>query len=347
MEKYKTYSINNDDCDNPSQWKNILSILLDYSDMFSLIYFRYDEGEKVKAGVKKIKKGLEKMKVSSKRVSAWPGTIVFTESKVSQSHVYQMILYHSTPDAFPVLSMVGSLWEWNYSAYPMDPCFYKNGRCIFYATTHEGYNTLILSKEDQLLLQKLENAGVDVHYVEETTDFDLFFLDKNVSPLQRTEISGNSLNPENEPCSLKYIVQLIQCNEVEKIFSILTAYSDYFCISFDKKNMNMPGFSLWEPILQTLEADLVDETLETDEKGVLIQSYFYLNSMHCWEAMKACDFFNFLIVNELDGIINFYHEGCIWADVECTSKVVNLLTGGAFLSARDIESIGVELVPAK
>lgn len=348
MDKYSEYMINCDSCQDPVQWNQILSVLLNYSDMFSLIYFRYNESERVHAGVKRIKNGLSKLKISSQRVTAWPGTMVFPDPKVSKSHIYQMVLYQSKPDAFPILSTVDTLWDWDYSSYPMDPCFYKDGRCFFYATTHEGYNTLALGKNDRQLLQEFENIGIEVTYLGEINDEVIFYVDEKYILRQEKKYSEISRDFDKFEYSGEYTTYLNDdTRKTELLLGILTSWSDYFCISFDKEIMDESRYFVWNSILKALESDLVDETEEEDPgTGKTVHNFYYLESFHCWDAMTNCGFFNFLNSENLEGVIKFYKKGVVWSSIDCKSKTVHLLAGGSFLSATDIQGAGIELIPS-
>ena len=145
MEYYRRYYV--EGLDDPGIYQEFLALLLAYSDAFSLIYFKYREGEKTKRTTKEIKNSLSPFKISAKNVSQWGGTITLNQ----MDHVYRMVTYRIDRsrifDIVDVFESVGALYDWDYPKYPMDPCFYKDGYAWFEVCSHELMNTLYLKDE--------------------------------------------------------------------------------------------------------------------------------------------------------------------------------------------------------
>ncbi|HCJ14490.1 MAG TPA: hypothetical protein DHV77_04555 [Erysipelotrichaceae bacterium] len=66
-------------------------------------------------------------------------------------------------DVLPFMDEVGSMWNWDYPDYPMDPCFYKNGLAMFFLTCHEKLSTIYLRKnEGYPTISELESIGLNL-----------------------------------------------------------------------------------------------------------------------------------------------------------------------------------------
>ena len=134
-------------------YEKFIEIMLDYSDYFSLIYFQYKPGEKMKKSSRLIKDSLLKYKYISKNVKEWPGTI-----SLDREHIYGFTLYHSNDSVNQILRSVKSVYNWDYPKYPMDLCFYKDGCCIFDSVAHEEIARLY--SNDNNLIELLSEIGV-------------------------------------------------------------------------------------------------------------------------------------------------------------------------------------------
>ena len=141
----------------------LMRILMNYCDSFSLVYFRYRENEKQKRETVRIKKILSKYKINSKSVMEWPGTKQITNH---MGHIYNLVTYRIESDmsnVLPFMDEVGSMWNWDYPDYPMDPCFYKNGLAMFFLTCHEKLSTIYLRKnEGYPTISELESIGLNL-----------------------------------------------------------------------------------------------------------------------------------------------------------------------------------------
>jgi len=71
-----------------------------------------------------------------------------------------MITYKAELDIIPIIETVDTLWDWYYPNYPMDPCFYKNGRAWFVTSTHERWNALYLDNSMLHFVPDFESLGV-------------------------------------------------------------------------------------------------------------------------------------------------------------------------------------------
>jgi hypothetical protein len=120
-----------DKCEQKDISQKFINAVFRYSDAFSLIYFQYEKGEKMKKSTRNIKNALNPYKLESRTVLEWPGTIT-----MDNRHIYRMITYRTDKNVLPILLSVDTIWDWNYSRYPMDPAFYKNGYAWFYVTSH-------------------------------------------------------------------------------------------------------------------------------------------------------------------------------------------------------------------
>lgn len=165
-------------------YKKFIRIMLCYSEAFSLVYFRYNERDKIKHSTKTIKKLLEPYKVYTKNVTQWPGTV----TKNNNNHIYRLSVYKSNNADWSIintLEKVNSIWNWDYPKYPMDLAFYRNGLAWFYSITHERINSLYLNEEDEsrfLSLRDLESVGIKLVNETEVPNDNVFY-DKKAKPL--------------------------------------------------------------------------------------------------------------------------------------------------------------------
>jgi hypothetical protein len=145
-----------DKCEQKDISQKFINAVFRYSDAFSLIYFQYEKGEKMKKSTRNIKNALNPYKLESRTVLEWPGTIT-----MDNRHIYRMITYRTDKNVLPILLSVDTIWDWNYSRYPMDPAFYKNGYAWFYVTSHEHINQLYLREDNSFpSVDELESLGV-------------------------------------------------------------------------------------------------------------------------------------------------------------------------------------------
>ncbi|WP_196803047.1 hypothetical protein [Butyrivibrio sp. MC2013] len=153
--KYYSYYV--EGCENESKWKKILSCLIDYSDEFSLIYYKPDG--KANSTAKKMIKSLSKYKIESRTVTCWPGTTILDEDEKS----YKLYLFKSDREVYEQLAEVPTLWDWDGFDYPMDIAFYKNGYAWFASCSHEHLNWLYLQRnKDFPSASFFENNGLQI-----------------------------------------------------------------------------------------------------------------------------------------------------------------------------------------
>ena len=176
MSKYDVYYV--DGCENREQYQKMIAIATSFCDTISFIYFKYMHNECSSESTKAIKKALQKYKIGSKKVTAWP----LTETR-DYGHIYNLVTYnipHDLPKTFifsDALEAVNTLWDWSYPEYPMDPCFYRNGLVFFASCTHEQMNELYLRSEGDYLSKKdFESMGLKLTYLRSVSEDQLFHL---------------------------------------------------------------------------------------------------------------------------------------------------------------------------
>ncbi len=161
-----------DGCENKDTFHIFTRAILACSDAFSLVYFRYFENEKPSKGASFIKKGLSSFKLNSRIVNQWPGTTIL---KNDRGHIYRMITYKADIDVIPIIETVDTLWDWCYPNYPMDPCFYKDGRAWFVTSTHERWNALYLNDNMLKFVSDFESLGVTLVPKTKKEETELFY----------------------------------------------------------------------------------------------------------------------------------------------------------------------------
>jgi len=146
--------------------------MLEVSDAFSLIYFRYAEDEPLKKSARKVKNLLERFKIYARNVNQWPAMITQNEN----NHIYRMIMYRAAPEAVEALGEADSLWDWDYPARPMDLCFYKDGYGWFAASSHEQWNALYT--DDERIVERMRSLGLTVTREGDMDESKLFYDDR-------------------------------------------------------------------------------------------------------------------------------------------------------------------------
>ena len=166
----KTFFVKNFDTIEKSKYNDFLRYMLDNSDEFSLVYFKYKESEPTKKSTYEIKKRLSPYKISAKNVNVMPSMITLNEN----GHIYRLTRYESSSEVEEILSSVDMLYDWDYPKYPMDLCFYKNGYCWFAVSSHEYWNAIYTN--DNEIINDLEKIGLEIEYYGETKENELFYV---------------------------------------------------------------------------------------------------------------------------------------------------------------------------
>ncbi len=167
----KAYYVEN--LEQRNAYLTFLSYVFEHSDVFSLLYFKYQDSERTRKTTKEIKDALSPYKIFAKDVQEWPGTV-----SMDDRHIHRLVLYRADPRAKTVLERVEHLYEWSYSKYPMDLAFFKDGYAWFWSCAHEGLNELYLS--DDAMKDDMEAQGILLSECGETTVEKLFFHPKAV-----------------------------------------------------------------------------------------------------------------------------------------------------------------------
>lgn len=72
------------DIEDKEQYAKFIEYMLKSSDCFSVIYFRHNEGERLRKSAKQIRDELRPFKIYSKNTNEWPGTITW-----DKKHIYR------------------------------------------------------------------------------------------------------------------------------------------------------------------------------------------------------------------------------------------------------------------
>lgn len=178
MNYYDVYYV--EGCQDRELYQKMIRIAITMCDTLSLIYFKYKHNEKTTETAKSIKSALRKYAIKSEKVFQWP----LTETR-DYNHIYNMVTYtiprdfnvESVFDIVSVFDMVQTLWDWDYPEYPMDPCFYRNGKVFFATCTHEHINELYLNSEgDYFSVKDIESIGVKLYHQGRIPEEQLFHL---------------------------------------------------------------------------------------------------------------------------------------------------------------------------
>lgn len=158
-----------DKFENAGSYKAFIVYMLLHSDSFSLVYFKYQENEKMKSKTRKIFNDLKNFKMYSKNTKKWPNTETFDES-----HIYKIIFYRSKMECLDSLTQVSDIYDWDYPNAPMDLCFYRQGYCWLAVTAHEHMAYLYTDNETEL--QELRNLGANLTFYE--NDAEPFYCER-------------------------------------------------------------------------------------------------------------------------------------------------------------------------
>jgi hypothetical protein len=181
--EYDSYYVCN--CEDKEVTRTLFATLFAYSDSFSLLYYKTKEDEKLKRGVREIKKALDKYRIGSKRVLEWP----MTEQWPDHEPICQLVTYKTSLEVFPIIEKVGCLWDWDYPSRPSDIAFYKNGYAWFESCAHEKLNTLYLAEgKDFPQVSDLESIGIVLEPDGKVQQERLFFNEQAIiKPIEYTE----------------------------------------------------------------------------------------------------------------------------------------------------------------
>ena len=155
-------------------YKKFIKVMLERSDAFSLVYFKYRETEIPRRKVRITKKKLEDYLIYSHRGNEWPAMMTMNEF----GHIYEIALYRADPRAADALNIVNDVFDWDYPKYPMDLCFYKDGYGWFSCCSHEQYADI--NTDDATIIEELKAVGVELNYDGEIDESNLFFDEKAV-----------------------------------------------------------------------------------------------------------------------------------------------------------------------
>ena len=155
--------------ENKEKYNSFIEYMLTYSDTFSLVYFKYRENEKLNSNVKKIKELLRPYKIFAVNGNQWPSTVTLNQN----NHIYNVVLYRADMDSKVALLKAVGIFEWDYPAFPMDLCFYRNGYAWFSLSAHEHIANLFL--EDDKTFSDLTDLGINLYYECDIDNSKLFF----------------------------------------------------------------------------------------------------------------------------------------------------------------------------
>lgn len=154
------------------EYSQFLNYMLNKSDAFSLVYFKYNESEKVKKTVKQLKESLKPFVIYSRIGNEWPSMITLNEN----NHIHKIVLYRADFNAKNVLLKVKSLFSWDYPESPMDLCFYRDGYGWFASSSHEQFSYIYT--EDEQEISQLADLGINFEFHGNVDKTQLFFEPK-------------------------------------------------------------------------------------------------------------------------------------------------------------------------
>lgn len=152
-------------------YNNFIRLMIQNSDAFSIVYFKYNETRRLRATVKSIKQKLQPYKLHSERTMTMPSMSVDNDSL----NVYNLTFYKATIDTEKILMLADTMWDWDYPNFPMDLCFFKNGYAWFVSSAHEKYAIIYTDDKEMISLLKRNNITL------------VFNEDIDVSTLYRNE----------------------------------------------------------------------------------------------------------------------------------------------------------------
>lgn len=160
--------------ENKIKYISFVRVMVQMSDAFSFVYFKYNERRTLRVTVKNIKQKLQPYKLYSKKTNILPSMFTLNES----GHIYNLVAYKSVPEVVDILVLVDSLWDWDYPNYPMDLCFFKNGYAHFISSAHEEYS--ILYTDDKNLVQLLREHDIKLIAYKKMEKNELYYDSKTI-----------------------------------------------------------------------------------------------------------------------------------------------------------------------
>ena len=162
------------DAVNHEQYRYFIDCMLEYSESFSLVYFKYSHTEPMRLSCSSVKKLLEPLVIYSEETLEWPGTKTLNEA----GHIYLLTMYRADKSAARALYKAGGIFGWNYPKYPMDICFYKNGYAFFESSAHSCWDAIYTS--DDCDLNELKRKGFIIRYNGMVDKSQLFYNDRSI-----------------------------------------------------------------------------------------------------------------------------------------------------------------------
>lgn len=166
-----------EDFNNKENYLQFVEYMVEKSDAFSLVYFRYHKSEKIKSNVKEIKTLLRPFLIKSWYGTKWASMETLNE----KNHLYQIATYRSERETSKALGKARCIFDWDYPNYPMDLCFFKNGTAWFSSSSHE--RTAYLYTENQQAIKELEDLGAKITLYDNVDPSFLFYEENAIVKL--------------------------------------------------------------------------------------------------------------------------------------------------------------------
>lgn len=166
--------------------------MLDESEAFSLVYFKYDKSEPTKKSTKEVAEMLKPYKICSQETCSWPSNMTLNEN----GHIYKLALYRAERGAFDALAKAEGLFDWDYPKFPMDLCFFKDGYAWFVSSGHSQYAALYTDSDD--VVACLSDIGTKIRPNGEVKESNLYTIEDAKRKITANEVKNTKIEITSE-----------------------------------------------------------------------------------------------------------------------------------------------------
>ena len=181
----KSYLLN--DFSEKEAYLRFIDYMLDESEAFSLVYFKYDKREPTKKSTNEVAEMLKPYKICSHETCSWPSNMTLNEN----GHIYKLTLYRAERGAFDALAKADGLFDWDYPRFPMDLCFFKGGYAWFVSSGHSQYAVIYTDSDDAVA--RLSDIGAKIQLNGEIKESNLYTTEDAKRKITADEVRNTKL----------------------------------------------------------------------------------------------------------------------------------------------------------
>lgn len=160
--------------DDSEAYEALILKLVEKSESFCLVYFRYFQNQREHQKCKEIRNQLRPLVLWRKNMKGKPLPLCGVPSELSPYSEERMVMYRCDVAALSTLKMVSGIDQWEFPDYPACLSFFKNGVAWFVSAYDEGLGDNELVCDDDEFLLELIEKGVALEWKGERQEGDLY-----------------------------------------------------------------------------------------------------------------------------------------------------------------------------